>query len=149
MGCPMKFSTSGGMGAALMKDVDNAKAIMKALVDKFGTEFSVSCKIRVLDTYEETLEFILAMQDAGIHFISIHPRTQAEKSQIPAKWFILKRVVESGLVKIPILGSGDMFSPTDLTKFLGFTGANGAIVARGAIHNPALFSQKEHVFSLV
>ena len=32
MGCPKKFSTSGGMGSALMKDVDNAKRIMSALV---------------------------------------------------------------------------------------------------------------------
>jgi tRNA-dihydrouridine synthase len=36
MGCPMKFSTSGGMGAALMKDINNSKNIMKALVDTFG-----------------------------------------------------------------------------------------------------------------
>ena len=59
MGCPMKFSTSGGMGAALMKDPDNARNIMKALVDKFGHKLSVSCKIRTLDTVEETLDYIL------------------------------------------------------------------------------------------
>lgn len=58
MGCPMKFSTSGGMGAALMYDLDKAKNIMKALVDKFGEKISVSCKIRVLDDFEETLNFI-------------------------------------------------------------------------------------------
>jgi len=58
MGCPMKFSTSGGMGAALMGDLDNAKNIMKALVDKFGDKISVSCKIRVLDDFDETLNFI-------------------------------------------------------------------------------------------
>jgi tRNA-dihydrouridine synthase 2 len=58
MGCPMKFSTSGGMGAALMSDLDNAKNIMKALVDKFGEKISVSCKVRVLDDFDETLKFI-------------------------------------------------------------------------------------------
>jgi len=54
----MTFSTSGGMGAALMKDLNNAKTIMKALVDRFGHKLSVSCKIRVLDSFEETLDFV-------------------------------------------------------------------------------------------
>ena len=78
MGCPMKFSTSGGMGAALMKDLENAKKIMKTLVDTYGDELSVSCKIRSLDTFEETLQFVLEMQNySGVHFISLHPRTEA------------------------------------------------------------------------
>ena len=36
MGCPKKFSVQGGMGAALMRNPDNAEKIMKALVDNFG-----------------------------------------------------------------------------------------------------------------
>lgn len=143
MGCPELFSTKGGMGSALMKNVDNAKNIMKALVDTFGTRISVSCKIRVLDSYDDTLAYILAMQNyAKVHFMSIHPRTQAEKSRVPAKWYIVKKVLESGLISIPILGSGDMFSTKDVQKFLRFTKASGVIIARGAIHNPAIFSHK-------
>lgn len=45
-------------------------------------------------------------------------------------------MIDSGLIKIPLLGSGDMLSTPDIMKFVNFTGANGAIVARGAIHNP-------------
>jgi len=140
MGCPMKFSTSGGMGAALMKDLDNAKNIMKALVDRFGHKMSVSCKIRVLGSFEETLNFVLTMQNfAKVHFISIHPRTSAEKSTVPARWYITKQIIESGKVHIPVLGTGDMLSPSDILKFLRFTGADGVLVARGAIHNPNIF----------
>jgi tRNA-dihydrouridine synthase len=32
MGCPKKFSVHGGMGSALMRDVENAQRIMKSLV---------------------------------------------------------------------------------------------------------------------
>jgi len=49
------------MGAALMKDRNNARNIMKTLVDTFGHMISVSCKIRVLDSYEDTLTYILDM----------------------------------------------------------------------------------------
>ena len=146
----MKFSTSGGMGAALMKDPENAKNIMKALVDKFGHKLSVSCKIRTLDTVYETLDYILLMQDvAKVHFMSIHPRTQAEKSQVPARWFIVKELIDTGKIKIPLLGSGDMFSPLDIIKFLKFTGANGVLVARGAIHNPGIFNHTEFIWEQV
>jgi tRNA-dihydrouridine synthase 2 len=61
MGCPKSFSTQGGMGAALMRDQENAFNIMKALVHKFGQKISVSCKIRVLRNYDDTLKYILAM----------------------------------------------------------------------------------------
>jgi tRNA-dihydrouridine synthase 2 len=90
MGCPKSFSTSGGMGSALMKEPENAQAIMRALVQKFGDKISVSCKIRVLRSYEETLKYILMMQEAGVHWISIHPRTAAEETRVPARWYTIK-----------------------------------------------------------
>jgi tRNA-dihydrouridine synthase 2 len=61
MGCPKTFSIQGGMGAALMNNMDNAKSIMKALVDNFGAKISVSCKMRVLANYDDTLKYVLAM----------------------------------------------------------------------------------------
>jgi tRNA-dihydrouridine synthase 2 len=50
MGCPMKFSTSGGMGAALMKNKENAISIMEALYTTYGKTMSISCKIRTLES---------------------------------------------------------------------------------------------------
>lgn len=135
------------MGSAMMRDVENSKNIMKALVDNFGKQISVSCKIRVLKTFEDTLKYVLAMQEAGVHWISIHPRTSAEESRVPARWFTVKRLIDTGLIKIPVLGSGDLFSPLDVHKYLSFTGANGVIIARGAIHNPQIFKLKERLLN--
>jgi tRNA-dihydrouridine synthase len=42
-----------------------------------------------------------------------------------------------------------MFSPLDIIKFLNFTGASGVLVARGAIHNPAIFQHKEYIWEQV
>ena len=142
MGCPKKFSTQGGMGSALMRDLENAKAIMGALVTRFAGRMSVSCKIRVLRTFEDTLAYVLAMQETGIHWISIHPRTAAEESKVPARWYTVKRLLDTKLIKIPVLGSGDLFSPLCIHKYLSFTGASGCILARGAIHNPYIFKLK-------
>ena len=127
------------MGSALMYDLENAKKIMKSLVDNFADKISVSCKIRALKTYEATLNYVLAMQETGIHWITIHPRTAQEETKVPAKWWMIKHILESGLVYIPVLGSGDMFSALDISKFMRVTKANGVIIARGAIHNPGIF----------
>jgi tRNA-dihydrouridine synthase len=42
-----------------------------------------------------------------------------------------------------------MFSPLDIIKFLKFTGANGVLVARGAIHNPGIFQHKKLIWEQV
>jgi tRNA-dihydrouridine synthase len=133
------------MGAALMRNRENAFNIMKALVDKFGHQISVSCKIRVLRNYEDTLKYILAMQEAGVHWITIHPRTAAEETRVPARWYTVKSFLDTGLIKIPLLGSGDLFSPLDVHKYLTSTGAHGVILARGAIHNPGIFQMKSQM----
>jgi len=38
-----------------------------------------------------------------------------------------------------------MFSSQDIIKFMKFTGSKGVLVARGAIHNPKIFSQKDDI----
>jgi tRNA-dihydrouridine synthase len=39
-----------------------------------------------------------------------------------------------------------MFSKLDIMKFITFTGANGIIAARGAIHNPTLFVDNKEIW---
>ena len=46
MGCPVHFSTSGGMGAALLRKPDDVAAILTALVRALPCP--VTCKIRLL-----------------------------------------------------------------------------------------------------
>lgn len=44
MGCPKEFSIKGGMGAALMTKPENAKDILRTLVQ--GLSIPVTCKVR-------------------------------------------------------------------------------------------------------
>lgn len=49
MGCPKKFSTSGGMGSALLREPERAEDILKTLRRNLPATCGVSCKIRILD----------------------------------------------------------------------------------------------------
>ena len=43
-------------------------------------------------------------------------------------------------VKIPVIANGGVFSPADADRLLNETGADGVMLARGAMYNPFLFA---------
>ncbi|HEY5523645.1 MAG TPA: tRNA-dihydrouridine synthase, partial [Desulfuromonadaceae bacterium] len=44
-------------------------------------------------------------------------------------------------LSIPVLGSGDLFTPDDCFRMLEETGCDGIMIARGALGNPWIFRQ--------
>src|SRR5436190_11828896 len=46
-GCPKPFSTSGGMGAALLRTPDTLCAILRALVEEIGKEFEIGISVKI------------------------------------------------------------------------------------------------------
>src|SRR5687768_13620585 len=76
-GCPKPFSTSGGMGAALLRTPDKLCAILEALVKNITPEFNIgiSVKIRLLETAEETEALVRRLCATGITSLTIHCRT--------------------------------------------------------------------------
>lgn len=59
-----KFSLQGGMGAALLKDPQRAAAIVHTLASNLPHK-PISAKIRLLDTLDETIAFMRALEEAG------------------------------------------------------------------------------------
>ena len=60
MGCPKSFSMKGGMGAALLTQPDKIKDILTSLVA--AVDIPVTCKIRVFDQVEKTIELVKVRQ---------------------------------------------------------------------------------------
>lgn len=102
MGCPKRFSLLGGMGAALLRDLDKAKNILINLVN--GLNIPVTCKIRVLADEEETLVMCDKLASTGIAAITVHGRTVDERPQHPCRNSLLKRIAER--LNIPVIANG-------------------------------------------
>ena len=82
MGCPKKFSISGGMGSALLSDVHRACDIVSTLRRNLPSNKPVSVKIRLLHPTDPrpTLDFVTALIKAGVNAIAIHGRIVGDES---------------------------------------------------------------------
>lgn len=125
-GCPKPFSTSGGMGAALLSTPDLLCDILKAIRAAVPETVSVSCKIRLMPTEEETMELVRKIVGTGaIRCLTVHCRTRAMRKTEKAMPERLKAVVDLCRELDPelaVVQNGDCFSRDDAAPIRQMTG---------------------------
>lgn len=99
MGCPKEFSIKGGMGVALLAQPEKAHDILSTLVNNLT--IPVTCKIRILETQEQTLKLVEKLVSSGIKAIAIHGRTRDERPQHAVHTDIVKYVAQR--ISIPVI----------------------------------------------
>jgi tRNA-dihydrouridine synthase B len=142
-GCPVPKIIKSGAGSALMQNPDKIAALVSAL--KQGHDVPVTVKIRTgwdchTLNYREVAEKAV---EAGAAAIAIHGRTRSQGYSGTADWQPLKELTET--LPVPVIGSGDLFTPADARRMLEETGCAGIMFARGAIGNPFIFRQTAHL----
>ena len=141
MGCPKKFSVSGGMGSALLSDVKRACDIISTL--RRNLSKPVTAKIRLLDPNDPqpTLDFVRSLIKAGANAITIHGRIVGDESHTMARWTTLVEVVRQlkQTESVPIIVNGDLYTRADVREMKRRTGCNGIMLARPALYNISLF----------
>lgn len=141
-GCPKPFSTSGGMGAALLQTPDKLCAILDALVKEIMPEFEIgiSVKIRLLETPEKTRELVERLVATGITGLTVHCRTTPMRPREKAIRGQLKMIAdicrEAG---VACLMNGDVDTRSQAEQLLTEFGVDGAMIARGAEANSSVF----------
>ncbi|KAH8550915.1 hypothetical protein BGW37DRAFT_426875 [Umbelopsis sp. PMI_123] len=138
-GCPKKFSIQGGMGAALLSNQPVLKKILENLVANSG--LPVTCKVRILETPEQTRELVKMIESTGVKALSVHCRTKDMRSSEKAQWDALKDIVEN-VKTIPVVANGDVFEHEDIQKLKDHTNVSSVMIARGAEYNPTVFRKE-------
>jgi tRNA-dihydrouridine synthase 2 len=140
MGCPKKFSISGGMGSALLEDPTRAADIISTL--KQEIPLPISCKIRLLKDVEKTAEFIETMMRAGVDALAIHARRVGHDATVKADWQTLEQVLAilgPKYPEFPFMINGDFYDRSERTDFMRRTRAKGMLLARPALYNTSTF----------
>ncbi len=143
MGCWVPKVARQGGGAALLRDPEKAREVMRAVVE--GLPVPVTVKLRAgWGDGEATAERIArAAAECGVAAVTVHGRTASEGFAGPADWEAIARVVRA-VPGLPVIGNGDVGNAAQARQMMQQTGCAGVMIGRAALGAPWLFRQVEH-----
>jgi tRNA-dihydrouridine synthase len=152
MGCPVQKALKHNYGVALMGDPSYAAKIVEMTVK--ASTVPVSVKLRAApqpgvaastsNSFNENdflylSHFVRGLKEAGASWISLHPRTAAQKRRGSADWSQIKLLREQ--IDLPIIGNGDIQTAEDVLAMLNETGCDMAMAGRALAARPWMMWQ--------
>lgn len=136
-GCPAKGAIAGCAGSALLRDPLALERVVRTVVR--AVQVPVTAKLRAgYDDPDRIEELARAAETGGASMITLHCRTRTEGYCDEVDWTRIARAVRA--VSIPVCGNGGIATHTDLARMRRETGAAFAMVGRGALADPWIFS---------
>ncbi|MGN1235219.1 MAG: tRNA dihydrouridine synthase [Christensenellaceae bacterium] len=138
MGCPMPKIVKNGEGSALLTDIHLAEKIVTE-VKKSGKLVSVKMRIGFDPDHIVAEEYAKMCEGAGADMITIHGRT---RDQVYAGEVHFDEIAKAKrAVGIPVIANGGVFDEAGAEELIERTGADGVMLARGALYDPQIFAR--------
>lgn len=136
MGCPVpKVALRSQAGAALLKDPDKIREIVKAVVEVVPVPVTVKIRSGWDSNNINAVEVAKICEESGASAITIHGRTRSQGYNGEVNYDIIRRVKEA--VSIPVIGNGDVVDIESAKKMFA-TGVDAIMIGRGCLGNPWL-----------
>lgn len=145
MGCPDKTVMKKGACAGLIGNVERVGAIIAAVKREAGN-MPVSVKTRLGVKTIQTEEWIGFLLSQGLDALTIHGRTVAELSEVPAHWDEIGKAVQlRNRLGSPtlIIGNGDVLSYSEAQHKYKEYGVDGVMIGRGIFKNLYIFDAEK------
>ncbi|XP_029472768.1 tRNA-dihydrouridine(20a/20b) synthase [NAD(P)+]-like isoform X2 [Rhinatrema bivittatum] len=140
-GCPQRWAMAEGYGACLINKPELVQDMVRQVRNQVeNPNFAVSIKIRIHDDLTRTVDLCRKAEAAGVSWITVHGRYVEERHQ-PVHYDAIKVIKEN--MSVPVVANGDVRNLREAENIHQMTGANGVMVARGLLANPALFAGYE------
>ena len=143
MGCWVPKIAKKGGGAALLRDVKKATAVVEAVVKAVDAPVTVKVRSGFEDGVVTAVPFAVAAENVGARAVAVHARFAGQGHGGEADWDVIARVKDA-VSEMPIIGNGDVHSGADALRMLESTGCDGVMVGRAALGRPWLFHHIEH-----
>ncbi|MDR0899708.1 MAG: tRNA-dihydrouridine synthase [Lactobacillaceae bacterium] len=145
MGCPDPTVVKNGGGSGLIKEFDNAAAIIQATKEA-GLPVSVKTRLgfNTIDDYKEWVPHLLK-QD--IEVLTIHLRSRKEMSKVDAHYEVIDEIIKMRDEIAPntlIQVNGDIKSREQgMELYRQHPGIDGIMIGRGVFENPFVFDENQ------
>ncbi len=143
MGCWVPKVAKKGGGAALLKDVCTAAAVVEAVVRAVSVPVTVKIRSGWSHDNPTAVPFARAAEQAGAQAIAVHARFADQGFTGEADWDVIRQVKEA-VTRIPVIGNGDVYSAADAARLLAVTGCDAVMIGRAALGNPWIFRRIVH-----
>jgi nifR3 family TIM-barrel protein len=136
MGCPAKSIADRGAGVGMMPSPLKIARTFKKLTSTLRVP--VTGKIRLGWDKKKNYKLIARIvEENGGSLIAVHGRTKEQRYAGNADWDAVAEV--KSLVRIPVIGSGDVKTVQDIQRMKDHTGCDAVMIGRGALANPWIF----------
>ena len=138
MGCPVPKVYKNGEGSALLNDISLAERIVKECV-RSGKIITVKIRTGIKDGDDRAAEFCKMAEDSGAKMVTVHGRVRNAYYSGEPDYRAIERAKRA--VSIPVIANGGIFTVFDADEMTEKTGADGVMLARGAIKDPFLIER--------
>jgi tRNA-dihydrouridine synthase B len=134
MGCPAKEVTGKLSGSALMRDLDHAQSLIRAVISAIAVPVTLKMRLGWDDASRNAADLARRAESEGVKLLTVHARTRCQFFTGQADWHAVAPVVAA--TGLPVLVNGDIQSPADARTALKLSGASGVMIGRGAYGAP-------------
>lgn len=149
MGCPVPKVVNKGEGSALMKNPALASEIVRSVAEAlapYNKEVTVKFRRGFDASSDNAVEFAVALAESGAAALTVHGRYRSQYYKGTSDSSLVYAIKDQ--VNVPVLGSGDIFTPQDAVEMLLEQSADGVMIARGAQGNPWIFAQAHVLYDI-
>lgn len=134
MGCPSREVTGKLSGSALMRDLDHAESLVRAVTGAVSVPVTLKMRLGWDQKSRNASELARRAEAAGVAMITVHGRTRCQFFKGAADWSAVREVVDA--VAVPVIVNGDIAGVDDARSALAASGAAGVMIGRGAYGAP-------------
>lgn len=138
-GCPVKKIVSKGAGSAILQDIPKMVELTSAVVKSVKLPVTVKTRTGWESGNRPIVEIAERLQDVGIQAITVHGRTRSQMYGGEADWELIAKVKQNPRLTIPVIGNGDINTPTKAIEYKNKYGVDAVMIGRAAIGNPWIF----------